>query len=196
MENAVCLESSITSGSESLSDSSSSRVPDGDTMLDSHSLYIVQLWVSVWVPLSWKRKLLWWWLCRHWTWAQQKSLGVTAIYFSRTLEYSFPLNPWPICSQATGHLDSVDMGSISWNGSYFQSDSNEFLPQLLCQYSTSIPFRQVTTEGCRDWSWVQVCLFNGTMQNTFQCHERWSVGVKAPSREQFNLCTFNELCRY
>jgi hypothetical protein len=106
------LVSSIFSGSYDRFASSSSGFPepwgkglDRDIRFKAkyckvfHSLYIVWLWVSVFVPIYCGRKLLWWLLSKRLIYEYRRmSWGASLLLhsFSRTVVFGFLLGPWLI----------------------------------------------------------------------------------------------------
>lgn len=84
----------------------------------SHSLQTVTLWVSVFVPTNFRRKILWGWLNEAEIYEYRRMLGATLLIrsFSRTLVFGFLLSPflisrsWPP-GQCWGRVPS-----ISWSG--------------------------------------------------------------------------------
>jgi hypothetical protein len=81
----------------------------------SHSLHIIWLWVSIFIPIYCRRKLLWWWLSKTLIYEYSRmSLGVTLLLcsFSRMVVLGIPPGPWDSQCQVFGHLSSI------WNGLY------------------------------------------------------------------------------
>jgi hypothetical protein len=69
-----------------------------DYYMVSHSLHIVKLWVSVFIPITTGRFF-------GNTWALRVNLLLCSL--SRTVAFGVLLNPWPMWSQLFGHLRSV-----------------------------------------------------------------------------------------
>lgn len=83
------------------------------------SLSIAHLCVSVFVPIYWKWKLLWWWVIKTLIYVYRRMLlGVITLLqsFHRAAVFGFLQGPWPISLQVLGHLYSVnhEFHSVEW----------------------------------------------------------------------------------
>jgi hypothetical protein len=140
-----------------LSASSSTELPelcregfDGDIHIRlsvprSRSLHTVWRWVSVFVPICYRRKLLWWWLSRALIYEYSRMpLGVIFLHsFSRTVVFGFPLGPWPTYSQVLGYPRSNGYGF------YFMVWAGWLHPHSLCHYCISVHCNLQAGQHCR-----------------------------------------------
>jgi hypothetical protein len=101
----IFLLFSIPPGSYSLSAHSFSVFPEpwweGNILFRakyskvSHFLHIVWLYISLFVPICFRKKMIWWWLSKAQIYEYNRSLRVILLlhFFNRTVEFVFNLGP-------------------------------------------------------------------------------------------------------
>jgi hypothetical protein len=160
-----------------------------ECFLLSCSRHIAWLWVSVFVPIFCRRKLLWRWLNKALIYNHDRTLlGVILLLYSssRTLVFGSPLGVWHIWSQILGHLCSVWV----WLPSYGVG-LGWLLPESVCHYGTCISCRQVRNVDQRVCSWV--CVYLSPLVAPRDPSS--TIGAKALGRHQIHFSMFNDLCR-
>ena len=160
-----------------------------ECFLLSCSRHIAWLWVSVFVPIFCRRKLLWRWLNKALIYNHDRTLlGVILLLysFSRTIVFGSPLGVWHIWSQILGHLCSVWV----WLPSYGVG-LGWLLPESVCHYGTCISCRQVRNVDQRVCSWV--CVYLSPLVAPRDPSS--TIGAKALGRHQIHFSMFNDLCR-
>lgn len=83
----------------------------------SHFPYTVWLWISVFLSICIRTKLLWWWLSKTLTCDYSRMLLkaiLLLLFFSRTLKFGSPLGPWNIYQQVLGQTVRYRSHRVKW----------------------------------------------------------------------------------